>query len=78
MTTPELVPKPHHGNLQTKAPESFPDNAEAAGDARKAIETQTGVPVIPSKNAARRNQVVTDLCEGAIKEAVRRTSHDDQ
>ena len=38
---------------------------KVAGDARKAIETQTGVPVITSKNAAQLNQVVTDLLEGA-------------
>ena len=38
---------------------------KVAGDVRKAIETQTGVPVITSKNAARLNQVVTDLLEGA-------------
>ena len=36
-----------------------------AGDARKAIESQTGVPVITSKNAAQLNQVVTELLEGA-------------
>ena len=36
-----------------------------AGDARKAIESQTGVPVITFKNAAQLNQVVTDLLEGA-------------
>ena len=30
----------------------------------KAIEQQTGVPVITSKNAAQLNQVVTDLLEG--------------
>ena len=30
-----------------------------------AIERQTGVPVITSKNAAQLNQVVTDLLEGA-------------
>lgn len=58
-----------------KAPESFSDNVEVAraggkvaGDARKAIEAQTGVPVITSKNAAQLNQVVTDLIEGAIEE----------
>ena len=39
--------------------------ARLAGDARKAIESQTGVPVITSKNAAQLHQVVTDLLEGA-------------
>lgn len=36
-----------------------------AGDARKAIESQTGVPVITFKNAAQLNQIVTELLEGA-------------
>ena len=55
-----------------KAPETFSKNIDVAraggkvvGDARKAIESQTGVPVITSKNAAQLNQVVTDLLEGA-------------
>lgn len=54
-----------------KAPETFSKNIDVAraggkvvGDARKAIESQTGVPVITSKNAAQLNQVVTDLLEG--------------
>lgn len=58
-----------------KAPESFSDNIEVAraggkvaGDARKAIEAQTGVPVITAKNAAQLNQVVTSLIEGIIEE----------
>lgn len=33
--------------------------------ARKAIETQTGVPVITSKNAAQLSEVVTNLLEDA-------------
>ncbi|MGO5097592.1 BRO-N domain-containing protein [Agathobaculum sp. LCP25S3_E8] len=59
-----------------KAPESFSDNIEVAcvggkvaGDARKAIELQTGVPVITEKNAAQLNQVITDLIEGGISES---------
>ena len=36
---------------------------KVAGDARKAIESQTGVPVITFKNAAQLNQVVTNLIE---------------
>ncbi|MFR7744625.1 MAG: hypothetical protein ACLU3I_16185 [Acutalibacteraceae bacterium] len=36
---------------------------KVASDARKAIEQQTGVPVITSKNAAQLNQVVTNLIE---------------
>ena len=53
-----------------KAPEGLRENVEVArsggkvaGDARKAIEQQTGVPVIASKNAAQLNQVVTNLIE---------------
>lgn len=59
-----------------KAPESFSDNIEVAraggkvaGDTRKAIELQTGVPVITEKNAAQLNQVITDLIEGGISES---------
>lgn len=58
-----------------KTPGSFSDNIEVAraggkvaGDARKAIEAQTGVPVITAKNAAQLNQVVTSLIEGIIEE----------
>ena len=53
-----------------KAPEGLRENVEVArsggkvaGDARKAIERQTGVPVITSKSAAQLNQVVTNLVE---------------
>ena len=53
-----------------KAPEGLHENVEVArsggkvaGDARKAIEQQTGVPVITSKSAAQLNQVVTNLVE---------------
>ncbi len=56
-----------------KAPETFSENIDVAraggkvaGDARKAIESQTGVPVITSKNSAQLNQVVTDLLEGTV------------
>lgn len=55
-----------------KSPETFSENIDVAraggkvaGDARKAIESQTGVPVITSKNAAQLNQVVTDMLERA-------------
>ena len=58
-----------------KAPESFSDNIEVAraggkvaGDARRAIETQTGTPVITSKNAAQLNQIVTQLIEETVVE----------
>ena len=53
-----------------KAPEGLRENVEVArsggkvaGDARKAIERQTGVPVITSKSAAQLNRVVSNLIE---------------
>ena len=56
-----------------KGPETFAENmavaragGEAAGDARKAVEARTGVPVITEKNAAELHQVVTDLLEGTV------------
>lgn len=36
-----------------------------AGNARKTVEAQTGVPVITSQNAVQLNQVVTNMIEGA-------------
>ena len=58
-----------------KEPETFSENmavaragGEAAGEARKAVEVRTGVPVITEKNAVELHQVVTDLLEGNIKE----------
>ena len=58
-------------SMQT-APSNLSENisvaragSKVAGDARKAIESQTGVPVISKKNAAQLNQVVTNLLEGA-------------
>ena len=55
-----------------KAPATLSENIDVAraggkvaGDARKAIETQTGVPVITSKNAAQLSKVVTNLLEDA-------------
>lgn len=51
-----------------KAPETLSENIDVAragekvaGDARKAIEAQTGVPVISAQNAAQLGQIVTDL-----------------
>lgn len=59
-----------------KAPETFSDHVDVAraggkvaGDARKAIEAQTGVPVITEKNAAQLNQVVTNLLEGVSEDS---------
>ena len=55
-----------------KAPATLSENIDVAraggkvaGDARKAIETQTCVPVITSKNAAQLSEVVTNLLEDA-------------
>ena len=55
-----------------KAPTTLSENIDVAraggkvaGDARKAIETKTGVPVITSKNAAQLSEVVTNLLEDA-------------
>lgn len=56
-----------------KAPATFAENirvaregGEAAGEARKAVEARTGVPVITTKNAAQLNQVVTQMIEGVV------------
>ena len=58
-----------------KAPETFLENIEVAraggkvvGVARKAVEVQTGVSVITSRNAVQLNQVVTDMIEGMVSE----------
>lgn len=54
-------------------PETFSENQEIArrggriaGQARRAIEVDTGKPVITSKNAAQLNQVVMDMIEGTV------------
>ena len=59
-----------------KASENFSENVDiaraggkVAGDARKAIESQTGVPVITPKNATQLNQVVTNLLERVGEDA---------
>ena len=56
-----------------KAPANLSENIDVAraggkvaGDARKAIEIQTGVPVITSKNAAQLSEVVTNLLEDTV------------
>ena len=55
-------------------PETFSENQEIArrggriaGQARRAIEADTGKPVITSKNAAQLNQVVMDMIEGTVE-----------
>ncbi len=40
---------------------------EAAGEARKAVEARTGIPVITSQNAAQLNEVMTDVIENVAK-----------
>ena len=64
-----------------RAPETFSENVEVAraggkvaGDARKAVEAQTGVPVITSQSAAQLNQVVTDMIEGVTAEGKNNSS----
>ena len=58
-------------------PETFEENVEVAraggqiaGDARKAVEARTGVPVITSQNAAQLHQVVIDMLEGVTEENI--------
>jgi len=41
---------------------------EAAGEARKAVEVRTGVPVITEKNATQLHQIVVELIEGDLIE----------
>lgn len=60
-----------------REPSSFAENMDiareggaAAGDARRAVESRTGVPVITSKSAAQLNQVVTDMIEGVTTEQI--------
>ena len=72
MTTLELVLNMLAEATTQKAPATLSENIDVAraggkvaGDARKAIETQTGVPVITSKNAAQLSEVVTNLLEDA-------------
>ena len=66
-TTTELtkVENPHGLQENMKIAKS---GGEVAGDARKAIESRTGRPVITSQNAKQLNAVVTDLIEGVVKE----------
>ena len=58
-----------------REPASFAENlnvaqegGSAAGEARRAVEARTGVPVSTSKNAAQLNQVVTGMIEGVAAE----------
>jgi len=64
-----------------RQPTTFAENLDvareggaAAGEARQAVESRTGVPVITAKNAVQLNQVVTGLIEDIASE---NTSKDD-
>lgn len=55
---------------QSENPQTFEENkviasrgGKVAGDARRSIESQTGKPIITSKDATQLNEVVTDLIE---------------
>ena len=61
-TTTEISKQKAPGGLRENV-EVARSGGKVAGDARKAIEQQTGVPVITSKNAVQLNQVVTSLIE---------------
>ncbi len=57
-----------------RKPTTFAENmqiarsgGEAAGEARKAVEARTGVPVITSQNAAQLNAVVTNMIESVAE-----------
>ena len=58
---------------QASKPETFEENIEVArrggsvaGIAKKALEAETGKPVITSQNAAQLNAVVTGIIEGVV------------
>ena len=58
---------------QASKPETFEENIEVArrggsvaGIAKKALEAETGKPVITSQNAAQLNTVVTGMIEGVV------------
>ena len=79
MTTTELVLNMLAETSTTdiskeEKPETFSENRDVAkrggniaGIARKALEQETGKPVISSKNAAQLNRVVTDMIEEAAE-----------
>ncbi len=60
---------------KTSNPQTFKENlevaksgGEAAGVARREVESRTGKPVITSKNATELNRVIVDLIEGIAEE----------
>lgn len=79
MTTTELVLNMLAETSTTdiskaEKPETFDENrnvarrgGNVAGIARKALEQETGRPVISSKNAVQLNRVVTDMIEEAAE-----------
>lgn len=66
-TTTELA-KEHNARGFAENREVARRGGEVAGDARKAIEADTGKPVVTPQNAAQLGQVVTDMIEGEIVE----------
>lgn len=66
-TTTELA-KEHNAWGFAENREVARRGGEVAGDARKAIEADTGKPVVTPQNAAQLGQVVTDMIEGEIVE----------
>ena len=66
-TTAELV-KVHDAQGFEENQDVAQRGGKVAGDARKAIEADTGKPVITSKNAVQFNQVVTDVIESVAVE----------
>ena len=66
-TTTELTKVENPQGLQENI-KIAKSGGEVAGNARKAIESRTGRPVVTSQNAKQLNAVVTDLIEGVVKE----------
>ena len=61
---------------EAEKPEGFEESRKVAGrggkiagNARKALEEETGIPVITNKNAAQLNHVVTQMIEASAKAA---------
>ena len=76
-TTTELA-KGHDAQGFAENQEIARRGGKVAGDARKAIEADTGKPVITSKNAAQLNQVVTSMIEGVTVEQDKDTEPDEK
>lgn len=64
-TTTELTKTQNPYGLKENQ-EVAKSGGEIAGDARKSIEAQTGKPVITSDNAAKLNEVVTEMIERVV------------